>query len=111
MRVLKRFGKVYGAELNADERKALQIECQKEMRELTRKLEIEVDAIYLWWLHTNPKTRFGRQRLEEFCEDFSRAMDDLRDRLGMKDGEQVWYCTHLLKEYGIDLEEMMKKER
>lgn len=104
MKVLERFGKVYGAELSAKEKKALTIEIQKELKEMTHKFETEVDAIFLWWLHTCPKTKFGHQRLKEFYQDFSGAMDELRERLGMKHGEEVWYCTHLLKEYGIDLE-------
>ena len=106
MEVLKRFGKVYGAKLSANERKALDIEIKKESREImaeiTRKHEIEVDAIFLWWLHK--KLGFGPKRLKEFYDDFAVAMEELAERYGMKEGEELWYCTHLLKEYGVDLE-------
>lgn len=102
MTVLKRFGKVYGAQLTKDEQKAMNIEIQKELAEFTRKHENEVDALFLWWLHD--KRGYGHKRLREAYEDFSKAMDDLRERYLVEEGDEVWFCTTLLRNYGIDIE-------
>lgn len=102
MTVLKRFGKVYGAQLTTDERRAMRIEIQKELAEFTRKHENEIDALFLWWLHD--KLGYGPKRLRDAYEDFSNAINDMRIRYLVEEGDEVWFCTKLLKNYGVDIE-------
>lgn len=51
MHVKKAGGKVYGAILTAAEKKAMDIEIQKELAEYDRKHIAEIDATILWVLH------------------------------------------------------------
>lgn len=112
MTVLKRFGKVYGAVLTKDEQQAMNIEIKAESKrvfaEMARNHENEVDAVFLWWLHK--KKGYGKKSLKEFYDDFEKEMDALAERYETEDGDQLWLCTALLKEYGIDLEEWRKEK-
>lgn len=102
MFVKKAAGKVYGAKLTAAEKRAMDIEIQKELAEFDRKHMLEIDAIVLWGLHT--ELGFGVDRLKRFYDNFAGAMDDLINRYEMEQGDKVWLCTYKLKELGIDID-------
>lgn len=51
MQVKKAGGKVYGAVLTAAEKKAMDMEIQRELAEYDRKHIAEIDATILWVLH------------------------------------------------------------
>lgn len=103
MFVKKSGGKVFGAELTAAERKAMNIEIQRALAEYTRKHAAEIEAVYLWQLHT--KLGFGHDRLKKFYTDLAPAVEALCERYEMTDdGDRVWMCTHQLKEIGVDVE-------
>lgn len=102
MQIKKSGGKIYGAELTAAERKAMQMEIQRQFAEFNRKDTIELDAIVLWILHV--RFGFGPKRLREFYECFVQGINDLIARYELEDEDKVWLCTHLLKEKGIDVE-------
>ena len=51
MQVKKAGGKVYGAILTAAEKKAMDLEIQRELAEYDRKHIAEIDATILWVLH------------------------------------------------------------
>ena len=51
MRVKKVGGKVYGADFTAAERKAMNLEIERQLAEYSRKHANEIDAIILWQLH------------------------------------------------------------
>lgn len=51
MQVKKAGGKVYGAVLTAAEKKAMDLEIQRELAEYDRKHIAEIDATILWVLH------------------------------------------------------------
>lgn len=51
MIVKKAGGKIYGAQLTAAERKAMNIEINKQIAENEHKHMMEVDALVLWELH------------------------------------------------------------
>lgn len=106
MYVKKAGGKVFGAEFTAAEKKAMRIEIMKEQAEFNRANENEIDAIILWWLRT--KLGFGEKRLTDFYRDFIPAYRGLIARYEMGD-DQAWLFTHLLKEDGIDIQEIRKK--
>lgn len=61
MQVKKAGGKVYGAVLTAAEKKAMDLEIQRELAEYDRKHIAEIDATILWVLHE--QFGFGAQRL------------------------------------------------
>lgn len=104
MRVKKARGKVYGVTLTTTERKAMNIEIQKQLAEYTRKHAIELDAMFLWYLHE--EFGFGIKRLKKVHDEFMLKVKELCQKYEMTDeGDDVWLCTHKLKEYGIDIEE------
>lgn len=102
MQVKKSGGKVYGANLTTAERKAMDIEIQKQLAEYTRKHELEIDALILWQLHE--QLGFGPKRLRRFYDNFVPAIEEVAGRYEVEDSDRVWMCTHKLKEYGIDIE-------
>ena len=66
MHIKKAGGKVYGAILTAAEKKAMDIEIQKELAEYDRKHIAEIDATILWVLHE--QFGFGAQRLRTYYD-------------------------------------------
>jgi hypothetical protein len=109
MRVKKAGGKVYGADLNAAERKAMDLEIQRQLAEFDLRNEREIDAIILWELHQ--QFGFGPKRLKHFYQNFGVELHNLIQRYQMSADDEVWLATHILKEYGIDLEEWEREMR
>lgn len=108
MIVKKAGGKVYGATLTAAERKAMNIEIEKQLAEYTRKHALEVDALFLWYLHE--EFGFGLKRLKQAFLGFAPRIDELCDKYEMHDeGDDIWLCTQKLKEMGADLEQWDKE--
>lgn len=101
MFVKKRNGKVYGADFSAAERKAMEIEFRKEFAEFEEKHSTELISMVLWVLHE--KFGFGHKRLKEFYNDFAPEINALIDRYQMEETDDIWLCTHMLKQYGVDL--------
>ena len=100
--IIKKSGKnIFGAELTVAERKAMDIEIQKEIAEFNQKNETEIDAVILWILHEH--FGFGKKKLKDFYDRFIPAYRDLIQRYEMSD-EGPWLCTRLLKAIGVDLE-------
>lgn len=91
MQVKKAGGKVYGAVLTAAEKKAMDLEIQRELAEYDRKHIAEIDATILWVLHE--QFGFGAQRL----------------RYEMEDQDDIWLCTQMLKRIGVDVEAWHKE--
>lgn len=104
MRVKKSGKHIYGADLSAAEKKAMDIEIRRQLAEYTKKHEQEVSAIILWELHT--QLGFGYDRLKKFYDNFRPALDDLIKRYEMEDGDEAWLCTKKLKDYGFDISKM-----
>lgn len=109
MFVKKTGGKIFGANLTAAERTAMQMEIQRELAEFDRKHMLEIDAIVLWGLHA--QLGFGVERLKKFYDHFAESMDDLVNRYEMEQGDKVWLCTHKLKELGIDIEKWDRERK
>lgn len=107
MHVKKHGGRVYGADLTKEERKAMDIEIKKQLAEYDRKHAIEMDALVLWILHD--KFGFGRKRLRRFYDEFAGIIKELIEWYAMDDTDAVWLCTQKLKDRGIDLEEWHKE--
>lgn len=107
MQIKRAGGKVYGAVLTAAERKAMDIEINRQIAEADRRHTDEIDALILWLLHE--KFGFGMKRLRRFYELFQTEFDALIKRYEMDDSDTVWLCTHKLKEYGLDIEQWNKE--
>ena len=107
MRVKKYKGKVFGADLTAAEKKAMDIEIKRQLAEYERNHAIELEAIILWVLHE--QLGFGEKRLRRFHDGFAPEIDALLKRYEMDDSDTVWLCTHKLKEYGLDIEQWNKE--
>ena len=104
MRVKKSGKYIYGADLSAAEKKAMDIEIRRQLAEYTKKHEQELAAVVLWELHA--QLGFGNDRLKKFYDNFIPALDDLIKRYEMEDGDEAWLCTQKLKEYGLEISKM-----
>lgn len=104
MRVKKSGKYIYGADLSAAEKKAMDIEIRRQLAEYTKKHEHELAAVVLWELHA--QLGFGNDRLKKFYDNFIPALDDLIKRYEMEDGDEAWLCTQKLKDYGFDISKM-----
>ncbi len=102
MRIKKACGRVYGADLTVAEKKAMGAEIQRQLAEHTQKHEAEFDAMILWELHI--QLGWGEKRLRKFFDAFGDAVDALVKRYELDSSDDVWLCTHKLKEIGVDIE-------
>ena len=69
---------------------------------------IHLDAIILWELHT--QLGLGPKRLKKFFDGFSDALNALVNRYEMDISDDVWLCTHKLKEIGVDVEDWYRQK-
>lgn len=109
MRIKKAGGKAYGAELTAAEKKAMNMEIQRQLAEYDTKHANELDAMILWHLHE--EFGFGPKRMKQFYDTFAPQLDALVERYAMDDSDKVWLCTYNLKQYGINIEEWNQKRK
>jgi hypothetical protein len=109
MTVKRSGGRIFGANLTAAEKTAMNLEINRQIAEHNRNNTLEIDAMVLWCLHE--KFGFGKERLKKFYDSFSGCMDSLSQRYEMDESEQVYLCTKLLKDYGIDIEKWYLKNK
>ena len=107
MQVKKAGGKVYGAILTAAEKKAMDLEIQRELAEYDRKHIAEIDATILWVPHE--QFGFGAQRLRAYYNAFHDRIKELVSRYEMEDQDDIWLCTQMLKRIGVDIEAWHKE--
>ena len=107
MRVKQYKGKVYGADLTAKERLAMNIEINRQIAEADRKYTNDIDAMVLYTLHVH--LGFGRKRLRRFWEAFSREHKALIERYHMPE-DGAWLCRRKLQDIGVDVEAWNKEE-
>ena len=108
MLIKKSGGRIFGAQLTAAEKKAMDIEIQKEIAEFNQKNETEIDAAILWVLHE--QFGFGKKRLKRFYDHFIPAYRGLIERYEMLD-EGAWICTRLLKDIGVDMDALREENK
>ena len=107
--IVKKSGKtVYGAELTAAEKKALDMEARRALAEHTRKHELEIEAIVIRQLRR--LTGWGETRLKRFYDEFAPAMMALCERYEMDQVDAPWLCTMELKKEGFDIEAWHKEQ-
>lgn len=110
MVVKKAGGKIYGAVLTSAEKKAMNMEIERQLAEYTRKHEVELNAMILYVLHE--QLGFGEQRLRKFF------MTGSRWRLTHWSNTTRWtmktpsgLCTRKLLDMGIDVEKWCDESR
>ena len=110
MIVKKSAGRVIGAQLTNAEKKAMDIEIQKELAEWTRKHEIEIIAMVLRQVRRTFGS--GEKKLKKFFDDFDGDIDALVNQyeMGEMSGDDAWLCTRELKAEGIDIEKWYKEK-
>ena len=101
MQIKKSGGKIFGATLTAAERKAMNIEINRQIAKSMRRTEDESTAIVMWILHK--QFGFGRKRLRKFYENYIPEIRKLTDSYEMSDEDCGWLASHKLQEYGIDI--------
>jgi hypothetical protein len=110
MKVRKIGNTIIGADLTAAERKALNLEVEKEVKrslaEMDKENTNEIDAMVLWVLHE--QFGFGPKRLKRFHDKFIVEIRSLIKRYGMDKTDTPWLCRHKLERYGINLDEWNK---
>lgn len=108
MLVKKANGQIFGASFTAAEKKALDIEIMRAMREYDEKNLYEIDSAVLCVLHE--EFGFGRIKMKRFHHAFVKKMKALCERYDMHEAEdKLWLCRHQAKEYGVDPEEWDKE--
>lgn len=106
MRVKQYKNKIFGADLTAKERLAMNIEINRQIVEVDRKYTNDIDAVMLYTLHVH--LGFGKKRLRRFWEAFQEEHKALIEYYQMPDGG-VWLCQRKLKGIGVDVEEWNKE--
>ena len=101
MQVKKSNGKIFGADLSAAEKKALNMEIGRQLADYSQKYELEIEAMVLLMLRT--EFGFGEERLKRAHKALSEGIDNLVERYQMEDGDAAWLCTYKLKEQGFDI--------
>lgn len=91
-----------------DWKKIVEREVNEQMSQAIFKEEADFLALVLWILHT--EYGFGKKRLERFAEEFDKGLNELSDWYAMPTTDQVFLCRRKLKEYGIDVDEIIKKK-
>lgn len=100
MRIKKYGGKVFGATMTTAEKKAMELEINRQIIEADRKYINDLDAMVLYTLHTH--LGFGFKRLRQFYEAFSIEHDRLIQHYQMPD-DYIWLCHEMLKRIGVDV--------
>lgn len=99
---IKRMGnKVYGAELSAKERKAMNFEISKQIAAMEREHATALDALVLYALHKH--LGWGKTRLRRFYEAFIVEHNRLIEYYEMPE-DNAWLAEAKLKEIGVDVE-------
>ena len=100
--IVKKVGsKVFGANLTVAEKKALDIEINRQIAESDRKHMNDIDALILFQLKA--QLGFGAKRLRRFYEAFDVALLELIEHYEMPDSP-AWLCLEMLKKDGVDVE-------
>ena len=107
MKVKKSNGKIFGANLTAAEKKAMDIEIRRSIDDYNQQNMNEIDAMVLWHLHE--EFGFGKKRLMRFYESFSKRLKELSEQYLTEETRMPWMYQYRLKNYGIDIKELNNK--
>ena len=109
MRVKSYRGKVFGAELTAAEKKAMNIEINRQLVERDKQYAADIDAMVLYTLMAH--YGWKKKRLKRFWKAFIAEHKSLREFYQMDEpGDNEWLAHRMLKEIGVDIDEWYKEE-
>lgn len=110
MRVKSYKGKVFGAELTAAEKKAMDIEINRQLVERDKQYAADIDAMVLYTLMAH--YGWKKKRLRKFWDAFISEHKALRDFYDMNEpGDNEWLAHKMLKDIGVDIQEWYKEEQ
>ena len=101
-------GKIYGDVLSAAEKKARDMEINRQIVEADRRYADDIDAMVLYTLHVH--LGFGKKRLRKFYDGISAEHDRLIQYYQMPD-DYTWLCKEMLKRIGVDVEAWNRERR
>lgn len=108
MRVKKFNGKPYGVELTANERKAMNMEINRQILAKDEQFTEDLDAMTLYVLHS--RYRWGKKRLYRFWKAFVEEHRALREHYEMDEpGDGAWLAHRKLKEIGVDIHQWYRE--
>ncbi len=109
MRVKKFNGKPYGVEFTAAERKAMDMEINRQIALKDEKYQEDIDAMILYVLMVH--YGWKKKRLRKFWKAFIAEHKALREYYQMdKPGENEWLAHRMLKEIGVDVHQWYKED-
>lgn len=109
MRVKKFNGKPYGVDFTAAERKAMNLEINRQIVEKNEQYKEDFDAMVLYVLMT--KYGWKRKRLRKFWNAFVEAHTALKEFYLMDEpGDNAWLAHRKLKEIGVDIHQWYKED-
>ena len=110
MRVKKYNGKAFGVQLTAQERKAMNIEINRQIAEKDEQYKEDIDAMVLYTLLAH--YGWKKKRLRRFWDAFIKEHNALRDTYLMDEpGDSAWLAHRKLKEIGVDIHQWYKEEQ
>ena len=109
MKVKKFNGKPFGMVLTAQERKAMDMEINRQIAERDEQYKEDMDALILYVLMAH--YGWKKKRLREFWKAFIAVHKELRDFYQMdKPGDAEWFAHRALREIGVDVRQWYKEE-
>ena len=110
MRVKSYKGKVFGAELTAAERKAMNIEINRQLVERDKQYAADIDALVLYTLMAH--YGWKKKRLKRFWDAFVAEHQSLREFYQMDaPGDNEWLAHRRLKQIGVDVRLWYEEEK
>ncbi len=109
MKIKKYNGKVFGTKLTAAEKKAMDMEINRQLIEKDKQYSADIDALVLYVLMEHYGWR--KKRLKKFWDAFIAEHKALRDYYDMHNpGDNEWLAHRMLKDIGVDINEWYKEE-
>lgn len=109
MRVKKLKGKPYGVEFTAQERKAMNLEINRQIAEKDEEYKENIDAMILCVLMIH--YGWKKKRLRKFWNAFITEHKALREFYQMNDsGDSEWLAHRMLREIGVDIHQWYKED-
>lgn len=108
MRVKSYKGKVFGADFTAAEKKAMDLEINRQIAEKDAKYAADIDAMVFYTLMAH--YGWKKKRLKRFWNAFIAEHKALRESYQMEEpGDNEWLAHRMLKEIGVDINEWYKE--
>lgn len=109
MRVKKFNGKTFGVDFTAQERKAMNLEINRQIAEKDEKYKEDIDALILYVLMVHYGWR--KKRLHKFWKAFVAEHEALRDFYKMNDdGDAEWLAHKMLEGIGVNIHQWYEED-